>query len=333
MADTIINHSGRVQFVNDENVDVVNTVAAAVSSHIPHVAISMGPRTPLAKKEPNIMVAATTTAADGNGKTPTKSASKMFTTTNNSARKVSSASRQHHHHHHHHTTASNPHTPVRALNESLFEVVVESPRDVKIRELTRMVKAFKQDARYIRDIYSEEIEGLRHELAQLQHGQQQQENPQTSTATVTGASEDAESEVNAENCFGINHANSIISEAESIIAMAEAMLQANKSGKSNATAPTSATPALPAPAAVNMSEVRSREREVLKLKEEIFNYQQQRKKDQQKMHEMEIVMRGMASKLEEYAKANRNHVSCETTSNNGADGEENWTSRVISFFS
>jgi hypothetical protein len=283
------------------------------------------------------MVTAATTSADGNRKTPTKSASKMFTTTNSSARKVSSASRQHHHHHHDHTTASNPHTPVRALNESLFEVVVESPRDVKIRELTRMVKAFKQDARYIRDIYSEEIEGLRHELAQLQHSQQQQqENPQTSTATVTGASEDAESEVNAENCFGINHANSIISEAESIIAMAEAMLQANKSGKSNATAPTSATPALLAPAAVNMSEVRSREREVLKLKEEIFNYQQQRKKDQQKMHEMEIVMRGMASKLEEYAKANRNHVSSGTNSNNGADssdGEENWTSRVISFFS
>jgi hypothetical protein len=215
-------------------------------------------------------------------------------------------------------------TPVRALNESLFEVVVESPRDVKIRELTQVVKAFKQDARYIRDIYSEEIENLRFELSQQKKMHDQtdvsadgacttkssEENNVSPGACITKSSE----ENNVSPGFGVSNANSIISEAESIIALAEAMLQANRP---------SHTPRSSA-AKIDLAAIQTRETELLRLREEVFIMNSQRTKDQQRMHEMEIVMRGMALKLEEYSRSQ---------SHNNVGTDENWTTKVLSFFS
>ena len=228
-------------------------------------------------------------------------------------------------------------SPVRALNESLFEIVTESPRDVKIRELTRMVKAFKDDARCIRDIYSEEIESLRQEL---EIAKQTQTVAASECLEVTESGVASNTLLSSSNCspidkfsshatiilssgalastpqrpqsistnidrastVGIQHAHTIISEAESIIAMAEAML--------NVSSVSSLQPSIVS--------VKEREKELSYWKNRAHELETARIKDQQKMNEMEIVMKGMAMKLEENAKGSL---------------AEDWMQRVLQIFS
>lgn len=312
-----INSNGLL--VNDEN------AASVVNRGVP---VPGSPRTPLANLNMNISQTNTVQAT----KTPTKSSIKQHPST--SGKKIVQIVESNV------DKSKAAETPVRALNESLFEVVVESPRDLKIKELTRMVRAFKHDAKYIRDIYSEEIETLRQELSTCKeqlHQQQDQHRPSEykaenspSTTLPNQELQQLDAAVLNERCeqnFGLQHANSIISEAESIIAMAEAMLQANKTKGSqvNASAEISITATN---TTTSKQQIRSRETELLNLKEELFNANLRHKRDQQKIQEMEVVMRGMASKLEEYSKAHSNN-----SAGAGPDSDDNWTNRVLSFFS
>lgn len=293
--------------------DKENSYKTGIENVINHsgskTAIPNPPRTPLAKMDSNIL-SSDAKAASNTAKTPTKTAKSSTKKTCLSSTKKS-ADADHNN--------NNVGTPIRALNESLFEIVVESPRDVKIRELTRMVKAFKKDARYIRDVYSEEIESLRYELSQLKQSNNNNHSilNENENAGEYSAVTNSVKGNDAHKCqsFGVCNANSIISEAESIIAMAEAMLQAHRPQQS-----------AQAPIALAKSDVavmQSRETELLRLREEVFNLKNQRARDQERMQEMEIVMRGMAFKLEEYSR---------TQSQSAGVTEDNWTSKVLSFF-
>jgi copper chaperone CopZ len=325
--------------VTNENVNVndnypnrtqdtdTSKVGRSASKRLP--VSTLAQRTPLAKVDTNVVATSPLKASiamskpksamkptsQGN-KTPTKNtsfigASSASKTLVNSSKKSVAVfeDREHQKHSRNMLDSASAGTPVRALNESLFEVVVESPRDVKIRELTQVVKTFKQDARYIRDIYSEEIENLRFELSQ-----QKKMHDQTDVSADGACTTKSSEENNVSPGFGVSNANSIISEAESIIALAEAMLQANRP---------SHTPRSSA-AKVDLAAIQTRETELLRLKEEVFIMNSQRTKDQQRMHEMEIVMRGMALKLEEYSRSQ---------SHNNVGTDENWTTKVLSFFS
>ena len=109
-------------------------------------------------------------------------------------------------------------------------------------------------------------------------------------------------DINRTSSVGIQHAHTIISEAESIIAMAEAMLSVSSATSTQASIAIS----------------KERDSELAHWKSRVYELEALRSKDQQKMNEMEIVMKGMAIKLEEYSKGSL---------------ADDWMNRVLQLFS